>query len=132
MKRTCPSTTLLSKTSCQKHGNPFDPIVDPSDECIGTVLLFIDWYLLFRRRYPPKDEIDIQDLQVLGLGFLDKCRTVFPFKNSQDCYYMATEKVHSIVHSPNDVARFCHLQKRDIKYGWDSRVIKQTRVLRFN
>ncbi len=49
--------------------NPFDPIVDPSDECIGIVLLFIDWYILFRRRYPPKDELDIQDLQVLCLGY---------------------------------------------------------------
>ena len=40
--------------------------------------------------------------------FLDLCRTVFPFKNSQDCFYMATEKVHSIIHSPNDVAHFGH------------------------
>ena len=40
--------------------------------------------------------------------FLDQCRTIFPFKNSQDCFYMATEKVHSIIHSPNDVARFGH------------------------
>ena len=43
------------------------PVVDPSDECIGIVLLFIDFYHLFRRRYPPKDEVDIQDLQVLSL-----------------------------------------------------------------
>ena len=40
--------------------------------------------------------------------FLDQCRTIFPFKSSQDCFYMATEKVHSIIHSPNDVARFGH------------------------
>ncbi len=50
--------------------NPFDPIVDPSTECIGIVLLFIDWYLLFRRRFPPKDEVDIQELQVLGMRYL--------------------------------------------------------------
>ena len=122
-----------------KRNNPFDPIVDPSDECIGIVLLFINFYHLFRRRYPPKDEVDIQDLQVLSLRyfliilillintlntyftyftyvkltclyfrFLDQCRTVFPFKNSQACFYMATEKVHSIIHSPNDVAHFGH------------------------
>ncbi len=47
----------------------FDPIVDPSNECIGIVLLFIDWYMLFRRRYPPKDEVDIQDLQGLSLRY---------------------------------------------------------------
>ena len=50
--------------------NPFDPIVDPSSECIGIVLLLIDWYLLFRRRFPPKDEVDIKDLQVLGMRYI--------------------------------------------------------------
>ena len=50
--------------------NPFDPITDPSDECIGIVLLFLNWYHLYRRRYPPKDEVDIQDLQALSLGYL--------------------------------------------------------------
>jgi hypothetical protein len=45
----------------------FDPIVDPSNELIGIVLLFIDWYILYRRRFPPKDEVDIQDLQSLSL-----------------------------------------------------------------
>ena len=45
----------------------FNPIVDPSNECIGIVLLFIDWYMLYRRRYSPKDEVNIQDLQSLSL-----------------------------------------------------------------
>ena len=40
--------------------------------------------------------------------FLDQCRTVFPFTNSQGYYIMATEKVHSVIHTPNDIARFCH------------------------
>ena len=39
--------------------------------------------------------------------FLDKCRTVFPFKNSKGYYIMATEKVHSVKHTPNDVTRYC-------------------------
>ena len=47
----------------------FDPIVDPSNECIGIVLLFIYWYMLYRRRYPPKDEVDIKDLQSLSLRY---------------------------------------------------------------
>ena len=50
--------------------NPFDPITDPSDECIGIVLSLLNWYHLYRRRFPPKDEIDIQDLQALSLGYL--------------------------------------------------------------
>ena len=40
--------------------------------------------------------------------FLERCRTAFPFKNSQECYLMATEKVHRLMHTPNDVARFGH------------------------
>ncbi len=48
--------------------NPFDPITDPSDQCFGIVLLLIKWYRLFRRRYPPKDEVDIQDLEDLSMG----------------------------------------------------------------
>ncbi len=49
------------------RANPFDPNTDPSDQCIGIVLLLIDWYHLYRRRFPPKDEVDIQDLQDLSL-----------------------------------------------------------------
>jgi hypothetical protein len=33
---------------------------------------------------------------------------MFPFKNSKGYYLMATEKVYSIIHPPNDVARFYH------------------------
>ena len=50
--------------------HPFEPITDPSDECIGIVLVFIEWYHFFRRRFPPKAEVDIQDLQVMSLGYL--------------------------------------------------------------
>ena len=50
--------------------NPFDPITDPSDDCIGIVLSLLKWYNLYRRRFPPKDEVDIQDLQVMSLRYL--------------------------------------------------------------
>ena len=49
------------------RSNPFDPICDPSNECIQMVLLLLEWYRLYRRRFPPKDEVDIQDLQALSL-----------------------------------------------------------------
>ncbi len=49
--------------------NHFDPISDPSDECIGIVNLFLTWYDLFCRRIPPKDELDIEDLRVLSLRY---------------------------------------------------------------
>ena len=50
--------------------NPIDPINDPSDECIGIVLSLLNWYHLYRRHFQPKDEIDIQALQALILGYL--------------------------------------------------------------
>ncbi len=53
------------------------PVVDPSNECIGTVLLFMDWYMVYRRRLPPKDEVDIQDLQSLSLRYLLIVHIVF-------------------------------------------------------
>ncbi len=49
------------------RSNPFDPICDPSDECIQMVLLLLERYHLYRQRFPPKDEVDIQDLQPLSL-----------------------------------------------------------------
>ena len=58
---------LLEEVEEYNRANPFDPIIDPSDECIGMVLLLINWYHLFRRRFPPKDAVDIQDLQNMSL-----------------------------------------------------------------
>ena len=48
------------------RNNPFNPVFDPSSELIGITLLFIQWYNLYRRRFPPKDEVDIQNLTILG------------------------------------------------------------------
>jgi hypothetical protein len=58
---------LLEEVEEYNRANPFDPITDPSDECIGMVLLLINWYHLFRRRFPPKDKVDIQALQDMSL-----------------------------------------------------------------
>jgi hypothetical protein len=52
--------------------HPLNPALDPSDELVGITLTFIQWYNLYRRRYPPKDEVDIQDLTTLG----DRCEHI--------------------------------------------------------
>ena len=44
----------------------------------------------------------------MSFRFLDQCRIVFPFKNAKGHYMMATEKVHSVIHTANDATRFCH------------------------
>ncbi len=40
-----------------------NPILDPSNKLIGITMLFIQWYNLYSRRYPPKDEVDIRLLR---------------------------------------------------------------------
>jgi hypothetical protein len=49
--------------------NDFNPICDPSDQRIQMVLLLLEWYHLYRQCFPPKDEVDIKDLQALSLRF---------------------------------------------------------------
>ncbi len=49
--------------------HPLNPALDPSSERIWITLIILQWYNLYRRRYPPKDEVDIQDLTTLG----DRC-----------------------------------------------------------
>jgi hypothetical protein len=45
---------------------PLIPVFDPSSELIGITIAFIEWYNLYRRRYPPKDEVDIKTFGTLG------------------------------------------------------------------
>ena len=46
--------------------NPFNPVFDPSSKLIGITMLFIQWYNLYWRRFPPKDGVDVQDMTNLG------------------------------------------------------------------
>ncbi len=55
------------------RAHPFNTALDPSSELIGITLLFIQWYNLYRRRYLPKDEVDIQVLTALG----ERCEHIY-------------------------------------------------------
>ena len=57
---------LADEVREHNRAHPLNPVVDPSGELIGITLVLIQWYNLYRRRYPPKDEVDIQDLTALG------------------------------------------------------------------
>ena len=48
------------------RSHPLNPVLDPSSELIGITILFIEWYNLYRRRFPPKDQVDVQNLTSLG------------------------------------------------------------------
>ncbi len=36
------------------------------DDLIEITMLFIRWYMLYRRRFPPKDAVDVKE--IIGLG----------------------------------------------------------------
>ena len=57
---------LADVVIAHNRANPFNPVFDPSTELIGITMLFIQWYNLYLRRFPPKDEVDIKDLTSLG------------------------------------------------------------------
>jgi hypothetical protein len=44
---------------------PPQPVYDPSKEVIEITMLFIQWYMLYHRLFPPKDEVDVQDMIAL-------------------------------------------------------------------
>jgi hypothetical protein len=52
----------------QEHNRnyPLRPVYDPSKELIEITMLFIRWYMLYQRRFPPKDAVDVKEM--IGLG----------------------------------------------------------------
>ena len=59
---------LLDPVVLEDHNrkHPLRPVHDPSTELVGITILFIQWYMLYRRRYPPKDKEDVKELATLG------------------------------------------------------------------
>jgi hypothetical protein len=55
------------------QSHPLNPVLDPSSELIGITILFIEWYNLYRRRFPPKDQVDLQDLTSVG----ERCEHIY-------------------------------------------------------
>ena len=64
---------LADEVLGQKRSHPLNPVLDPSSELIGITILFIEWYNLYSRRFPPKDQVDLQDLTSLG----ERCEHIY-------------------------------------------------------
>jgi hypothetical protein len=120
----------------QNRNFPLLPVYDPSKELIEITMLFIQWYMLYHRRFPPKDEVDVKKMIALGakgctyltystyvtystnyliltysfdcFRYQEQCLVVFPYKNKHDHPFMATGKVHSIKHTPTAVVNYCN------------------------
>jgi hypothetical protein len=59
---------LLEPAVLEEHNSkhPLRPVHNPSTELVGITFLFIQWYMLYRRRYTPKDKEDVKELATLG------------------------------------------------------------------
>ena len=59
---------LLDPAVLEEHNRkyPLRPVHYPSTELVGITILFIQWYMLYRRRYPPKDKEDVKELATLS------------------------------------------------------------------
>ncbi len=53
----------------QEHNRnyPLRPVYDPSIELIEITVLFIRWYMLYWRQFPPKDAVDVKEM--IGLTY---------------------------------------------------------------
>ena len=64
--------------------HPLNPVLDPSSELIGITILFIEWYNLYRRRFPPKEQVDLQDLTSVG----ESCEHIYHILHSLHILYV--------------------------------------------
>ena len=86
------------------HNSP--PVVDPSAELIEITLQLLSWYHLLRRRTPGKTDRDISDLRTMAEAYLQRCKSVFPYKNKLGYHIMESEKMHSMVHTGEDIENY--------------------------
>ena len=72
------------------RSHPLNPVLDPSSELIGITILFIEWYNLYRRRFPPKDQVDLQDLTFVGA----RCEHIYHILHILHILYVLLTCVH--------------------------------------
>ena len=72
------------------RSHPLNPVLDPSSELIGITILFIEWYNLYRRRFPPKDQVDVQNLTSLG----ERCEHIYHILHILHILYVLLTCVH--------------------------------------
>ena len=62
---------LLDPAVLEEHNRKYllRPVHDPSTELVGITILFLQWYMLYCRRYTPKDTEDVKELATLGDRF---------------------------------------------------------------
>ena len=72
------------------RSHPLNPVLDPSSELIEITILFIEWYNLYRRRFPPKDQVDVQHLTSLG----ERCEHIYHILHILHIVYVLLTCVH--------------------------------------
>ena len=60
---------LTEEVAEYNRNNPIIKVSDPSPNMVQIVMMLLSWYNLYRRRFPAKDEDDIEDLDKMGLRY---------------------------------------------------------------
>ncbi len=70
------------------RAHQLNPALHPFSELVGITNLFIQWYNIYRRRFPPKDEVDIQELTSLGERYKHILHIMHIYHISTCCTYL--------------------------------------------
>jgi hypothetical protein len=60
---------LTEEVAEYNRRNPIIKVSDPSPNMVQIVMMLLAWYGLYRRRFPAKDEDDLEDLDQQGLRY---------------------------------------------------------------
>ena len=84
-------------------GNEY--IEDPSPEIVMICVIFLKWYHLYRSN-DGHDTEDLSLLDRLARKFFYMGKEVFPYKNLNGIWIMATDKVHFMIHAVSEIMKW--------------------------
>ena len=57
---------LTDEVEEYNSANPLGRVSDPSPMMVNIAVMLLSWYHLYSRRFPPKDEEDLRNLETQG------------------------------------------------------------------
>jgi hypothetical protein len=97
---------LFSSEVAQHNAVPGNAYIeDPSSDIVMVCVVFLKWYHLYRSN-DGHDTEDLSLLDRLARWFFEMCKTVFPYKNLNDCWIMGTDKVHFMIHAVSEIMKW--------------------------
>ena len=97
---------LFSSEVAQHNSMPGNEYIeDPSPEIVMICVIFLKWYHLYRSN-DGHDTEDLLLLDRLARKFFYMCKEVFPYKNLNGIWIMATDKVHFMIHAVSEIMKW--------------------------